>query len=201
MGNPGQDDERLERRLERRLEDELRLPEAIVPSERDAAIRAMLRERAGGLRRRAARRRAAIGGLAAAAATLLVTIGVVVHFGGGDAGRRDGPTSAAQRASNAPRETPRETPREPVSRETVAPEVVRGGSVDLEPVPTQAVPAETADLTGDGVIDVLDAFALARAIESGATPDPAWDLTRDGVIDESDVDAIARAAVSLRRTS
>jgi predicted anti-sigma-YlaC factor YlaD len=52
------------------------------------------------------------------------------------------------------------------------------------------------DVNGDGRLDVLDAFALARAVESG-TARPAWDVNRDGAVDGRDVDAVAAAAVAL----
>ncbi len=56
------------------------------------------------------------------------------------------------------------------------------------------------DLTGDGVVDILDALALARAIRDDAVT-PAMtalaDLNHDGVLDRDDIDAIARSAVSL----
>ena len=63
-----------------------------------------------------------------------------------------------------------------------------------------AVPADgiarADDLNRDGRVDVLDAFALARAVDAGEGK-PAWDLNRDGAVDRADVDAVALAAVSL----
>ena len=46
-------------------------------------------------------------------------------------------------------------------------------------------------------MDILDAFALARRLETGETLDIALDLTRDGSVDGADVDAIAMRAVKL----
>lgn len=57
------------------------------------------------------------------------------------------------------------------------------------------------DLTRDGRLDVLDAFALARALESGADTPRDWDFNRDGRIDREDVSALADAAVSLEASS
>jgi len=52
------------------------------------------------------------------------------------------------------------------------------------------------DVNRDGRVDVLDAFALARAVDAGDRK-PEWDVNRDGAVDEGDVDAVALAAVSL----
>lgn len=55
------------------------------------------------------------------------------------------------------------------------------------------------DINRDGRVDILDAFALARQIESGGTLDARWDITGDGRINRADVDAIATRAVNLKR--
>ena len=55
------------------------------------------------------------------------------------------------------------------------------------------------DLTGDGKVDVLDAFFLARQIKNGGPLDLKWDVNGDGVVDQRDVDWIASKAVSLER--
>jgi len=65
--------------------------------------------------------------------------------------------------------------------------------------PAFEVPAGIAradDVNRDGRVDVLDAFALARALDAGGGR-PVWDVNRDGAVDEGDVDAVALAAVSL----
>jgi hypothetical protein len=69
------------------------------------------------------------------------------------------------------------------------------GSPSPEAKPTATI-ARADDVNRDGRVDVLDAFALARAVEAGVGS-PAWDVNRDGAVDESDVDAVALAAVSL----
>jgi hypothetical protein len=51
------------------------------------------------------------------------------------------------------------------------------------------------DVNGDGVVDVLDAFAVARGVRAGRPP-AAWDVTGDGVVDRQDVDRIAARAVA-----
>jgi anti-sigma factor RsiW len=53
------------------------------------------------------------------------------------------------------------------------------------------------DVNGDGRVDVLDAFAVARVIEAGGAPEPGWDLDGDANVDRRDVELIARAAVAL----
>lgn len=53
------------------------------------------------------------------------------------------------------------------------------------------------DLNHDGRVDILDAFALARELKTGAHPGPGRDINGDGVVDERDVTALAARAVSL----
>ncbi len=53
-----------------------------------------------------------------------------------------------------------------------------------------------ADVDGNGRVDILDALALARRVESNH-PD-ARDVTGDGATDARDVDAVAMRAVALR---
>ena len=59
----------------------------------------------------------------------------------------------------------------------------------------QAFAAE--DINRDGVVDILDALALARKIEAGEMGE--MDFNRDGVIDERDAATIAIDAVRLKR--
>jgi hypothetical protein len=70
---------------------------------------------------------------------------------------------------------------------------------------------QAVDIDRNGRVDILDAFKLAKHIEtaSPAERDPIlqidrkmgtqkeWDINGDGVIDRSDVDIVARAAVRL----
>jgi hypothetical protein len=67
------------------------------------------------------------------------------------------------------------------------------------PAPAAEAPARIGradDVNRDGRVDVLDAFALARAVDAGDRRSE-WDVNRDGAVDEGDVDAVAMAAVSL----
>ncbi|MHC4768661.1 MAG: dockerin type I domain-containing protein [Planctomycetota bacterium] len=57
-------------------------------------------------------------------------------------------------------------------------------------------PAVAGDLDRSGRVTILDAFALARQLDSGRSPS-AGDLNGDGLIDRADVDAIAMLAVRL----
>ena len=59
---------------------------------------------------------------------------------------------------------------------------------------TRALPA---DINHDGVVDILDAMALARQLESKTAPTANLDINNDGKVDQRDVDAIATQAVSL----
>ena len=63
--------------------------------------------------------------------------------------------------------------------------------------PTRARPFAREDINRDGRVDVLDAFALARRIDTGGPLDPHWDINGDGRVDRADVNAIAACAVSL----
>ena len=56
--------------------------------------------------------------------------------------------------------------------------------------------AARGDLDRSGRVDILDAFVLARQLDSGRPP-AGGDFNGDGIIDRADVDAIAMAAVRL----
>ncbi len=70
---------------------------------------------------------------------------------------------------------------------------------DREPHSLVSQPIKKEDFDGNGEVDILDAFALARHIESTRTPNEKWDINGDGTVDRRDVDRIAMAAVSLKR--
>lgn len=57
---------------------------------------------------------------------------------------------------------------------------------------TQAI-----DIDRNGRVDILDAFKLARHIESAGPAETEWDINGDGLIDRGDVDVVALAAVRL----
>jgi len=63
------------------------------------------------------------------------------------------------------------------------------------PPPSPALAKE--DIDRDGRVDILDAFALARKIESTSQLDLTEDINRDGRVDRRDVEAIAHRAVRL----
>jgi hypothetical protein len=73
---------------------------------------------------------------------------------------------------------------------TLAPWQRKPGSTDL---------IALEDLNHDGQVDILDAFALARQLKSGAKPGPQMDMNGDGVVDDRDVALIAAHAVSLQK--
>ncbi len=76
-------------------------------------------------------------------------------------------------------------------------------SLDLTKKPQPSVPysylAETVsiDIDQSGRVDILDAFKLARHIESTDNVDSNFDMNGDGIVDRGDVDFIASTAVSL----
>jgi len=61
----------------------------------------------------------------------------------------------------------------------------------------QSVAEGRADVDGNGRVDILDAFQLARRVEARGPVAPQWDLNGDGRVDKDDVDLVARAAVRL----
>jgi hypothetical protein len=56
--------------------------------------------------------------------------------------------------------------------------------------------AQAVDIDRNGRVDILDAFKLARHIES-ADAEKKWDINGDGFVNRKDVDLVASAAVSL----
>jgi len=64
----------------------------------------------------------------------------------------------------------------------------------LWPQPPAAI---REDIDGNGRLDILDAFALARHVVGEEPVKMEWDLNRDGVVDAADVDDVAYAAVRL----
>jgi hypothetical protein len=62
---------------------------------------------------------------------------------------------------------------------------------------TPHVASVPEDVNGDGQVDVLDAFQLARELEAGKPAARSLDLDQDGVVDRADVELIARHAVRL----
>lgn len=58
-------------------------------------------------------------------------------------------------------------------------------------------PASVArDLDGNGRVDILDAFAIAREIQHGRNQ-PGFDINGDGRLTQADVNEIAQRAVTL----
>lgn len=56
---------------------------------------------------------------------------------------------------------------------------------------------QAIDIDKNGRVDILDAFKLAKHIESASPTETEWDFNGDGQIDHSDVDMVAFAAVRL----
>lgn len=57
--------------------------------------------------------------------------------------------------------------------------------------------ARPEDLNADGMVDMLDAFALARELQQNPASHPQLDLNADGVVDQRDVQELAARAVRL----
>lgn len=56
---------------------------------------------------------------------------------------------------------------------------------------------QAVDIDQNGRVDILDAFTLARNIESGGPAKKNWDINGDGKVNRDDVDMVAFAAVRL----
>jgi len=71
----------------------------------------------------------------------------------------------------------------------------------LKPIPDNdpiiAVASVRTDFDNNGRVDILDAFKLAKLIQSETSVDKKWDINGDGFVNEDDVDNIALVAVSL----
>jgi hypothetical protein len=65
----------------------------------------------------------------------------------------------------------------------------------------QMAPALVADVDGNGVVDIRDAFLIARAVGTAAEPAPRFDVNGDHVVDGGDVALAARTAVALGKPS
>ncbi|MHC5110396.1 MAG: dockerin type I repeat-containing protein [Planctomycetota bacterium] len=76
--------------------------------------------------------------------------------------------------------------------------VLQTNLVPQEPTPGEPVLlALREDVDGNGRVDILDAFALARTIKKNETAMANLDINGDGVVNEEDIDAVAMAAVSI----
>jgi len=72
--------------------------------------------------------------------------------------------------------------------------------ITREPHPTtfhSGIIAAKTDIDQNGSVNVLDAFQLARHIESTGHPNMKWDINGDGSVNRDDVDSVAFAAVRL----
>jgi len=60
-----------------------------------------------------------------------------------------------------------------------------------------AVAQPEADIDRNGQIDILDAFTLARHLDTRQPNDKTWDFNGDGLVDRRDADTVALVAVRL----
>ena len=75
--------------------------------------------------------------------------------------------------------------------------VILAAGLTITLIGTHQGPTLRQDINGDGVVDILDAFAVARGIEN-RTQQADWDVNGDGDVDRRDVDDLAMLAVTLR---
>jgi hypothetical protein len=65
----------------------------------------------------------------------------------------------------------------------------------------QAAAEQRVDIDGNGRVDILDAFRLAKHVQSRGPTAAEWDVNGDGRVDRDDVDAVAWAAVRVSPVS
>ena len=81
--------------------------------------------------------------------------------------------------------------------------IILAFSLDLTKQPDPATDSfslsktQAEDIDQNGRVDILDAFKLARHIETADRTETEWDFNGDGLINSSDVDMVALAAVRL----
>jgi hypothetical protein len=56
------------------------------------------------------------------------------------------------------------------------------------------------DVNRDSLVNILDAFHLARELQSGAPLPSSFDFNGDGIVNRADADAVAAEAVRLERS-
>jgi len=65
------------------------------------------------------------------------------------------------------------------------------------PLSKAVVATVLGDIDLNGRVDILDAFKLARHVESAGAVEAKWDFNGDGLVNRKDVDVVASAAVRL----
>jgi hypothetical protein len=71
--------------------------------------------------------------------------------------------------------------------------------VNIKPDQMNNIAKVSDDFDNSGKVDILDAFKLAKSIQSGKSINRKWDINGDGRVDDGDVKTIAYAAVSLNK--
>jgi len=87
----------------------------------------------------------------------------------------------------------------PATKATRSPRPPKAPAAFEKAAVAKAQAAVKEDIDRNGRVDILDAFMLARYLETDRRPRGEWDVTGDGVVDKSDVHTVAMAAVSLDR--
>lgn len=70
-------------------------------------------------------------------------------------------------------------------------------AASLEMADALAVGAPSNDIDGNGLINILDAFAMARTVEANNADGVRWDQNGDGRLNQEDVNFVALQAVML----
>jgi hypothetical protein len=84
----------------------------------------------------------------------------------------------------------------------VAKKSAAGGIKDSSSTLSRSISViDRADFDHSGRVDILDAFKLAKSIESAKQLDTKCDINGDGIVNRSDVDSVAYVAVCLNTKS
>jgi len=156
-------------------------PERPVPGEVDRAILDRVRKHF--IRRRPRRLLRWAGSVAAAAVIMLVLVWEI------------GKEPSFFRAKTATQDVAREEGLEFYASRAKAKKEV--ASKPMASLTSDVRGVAKVDIDRNGRVDILDAFKLARQLESGGRSEMRWDINGDGVVDRSDVDTVAFVAVRL----
>jgi hypothetical protein len=74
-----------------------------------------------------------------------------------------------------------------------------GPKAPVPPSPPTAriVPYSPKDIDRNGIVDMVDAYLMARQVKSGKMVPADWDVNGDGAVDQKDIGEIARTAVAI----
>ena len=76
-------------------------------------------------------------------------------------------------------------------------QVVASRAADVSEADADSFVLDSKDIDQNGSVDILDAFALARTVQTNESDLSRWDQNGDGQTDQDDINLIAMTAVTL----